>query len=797
MNDDFIAIFGRLVELDPAARAAEWDRIQLTPDQRREMERLLALDDRDSDWLSRLAERTLPGTLGALVRPEPGGTDFDASWELFEVIGSGGMGVVHRARDRQLDRIVALKFLSPDIRPGAEARDRLLAEARAASALDHPAIGVVYQIDVAGDQPFIAMAYYEGGTLASRMRRGPIGLGTALEWAIQAADGLAHAHRAGVVHRDVKPSNLIVTTEGRVKILDFGIAALRGGWAPAAGTVRYMSPEQRAGGAPTPADDVWSFGTVLLELLTGGLPDDARVETLSPTALPPRLVRILERCRALDPAERPADGGDLAAELRLVRRELDPGVGRDAILPRIAVLPFASIGLEADDEWFVDGIMDEVLSRLSRIRGLRVTGRATSRLMKGRLLSNDRIASELGVRYLLEGGVRRAGDRVRVSARLLDTSDDAYLWVDTIEGEVSEIFDIQERVAVGVAGALPVELSAPDEQGLRRRPLEDVRAWESYSRARHEAWQFSPEALTRARRHLEVALDLVGPNALLYSTLGHVEAISIDTGIAGGPHVLARIDDLADRTMDLDPESGRGSWLRAFAALHRGDMGRALRAGERALAALPTDPDVLVTTGYILARIGRSTRATELFERAIRIDPLTPLNRCMPGFVAALDGRAEEAVEPYRRMREMAPDAPFALAFHGWILAQAGRTDDAIATLSELPERFPGTVFDSWGASLAAGLAGDASTAAARITPAFEEAARGSELFARALTDCRALAGDIDGGLEALSTMVELGMLHLGFLARHDRLIEPLRNDPQFEGILAEARRRLEAIELA
>ena len=229
--------------------------------------------------------------------------------------------------------------------------------------------------------------------------------------------------------------------------------------------------------------------------------------------------------------------------------------------------------------------------------------------------------------------------------------------------------------------------------------------------------------------------------------------------------------------------------------MNRGEMARAVRAGRRALEALGSDPDVLVAYGYILARVGRTGEADELFRSAIGLDPLTPLNRCMPGFVALMEGRHDDAVEPYRQMMEMDPDNPVSPLFFGWALAYAGRTEEAIDVFEPASRRLPGTPFAAWAASFAAGLAGDAAGARAAITPALEGAATGSEMFARALAHCRALGGDVEGGLDALRSAVRLGMLCLPFIERHDRFLEPLRARPEFGTIVEEARRRVRAVE--
>jgi tetratricopeptide (TPR) repeat protein len=335
-------------------------------------------------------------------------------------------------------------------------------------------------------------------------------------------------------------------------------------------------------------------------------------------------------------------------------------------------------------------------------------------------------------------------------------------------------------VARGIVEGLSLELSDAESRALARRPLEDVRAWESYLRARHEAWRFSGPSLERARRFIDAALGIVGENELLYSTLGHILAMSIEAGVAPGPDTVDEVERLADRVFSLDPTSPRGHWLKAFCAFQKGRLHAAIRAGLRALTLDPEDPDTLLLLGYVQGHAGRTVEARALLEQAVELDPLTPVTRCMPGFVDMMEGRFDAAVEPYRQMAELDPDGPFALVTYGWALAYAERLDEAIDVFQRASSKFPGTPFASWAESFTRSLQGDPTGAREAITPAFVFAAGSSGMFARALTHCYARAGDLDEGFRWLDRVIDLGLWNLDFLETHDRFLEPLRSDPRF-----------------
>jgi tetratricopeptide (TPR) repeat protein len=413
--------------------------------------------------------------------------------------------------------------------------------------------------------------------------------------------------------------------------------------------------------------------------------------------------------------------------------------------------------------------------------------------LKGRGDPATQLGDELGVRYVVEGSVRKAGERIRVTTRLVDRVGGDHTELRRHDGTLDDVFAIQEEVAREVLAQLPGAPSRAMRRRFVERPIADPGAFDAYLRARHEAWRFSADGLARARRYIDAGLAIVGDNALLYSTLGHILAMAHESGIEPGAETLARVEELSRTVSALDPDHGRGHWLRGFAAFQKGALGEAIEAGEAALASDPADPDTLLLLGYVYVHVGRNREARDLFSRAIDVDPLTPLTRCMPGMVDLMEGRYGGAVAAYRQAREMDPESPFSVFMYGWVLAQAGRSSEAIGELAATAERFPDTVFGLLAASLAAGLDGRRAQARAPLA-GLAGAGQGSEMIARLLCHAHTLAGERERGLDWLDRAIDLGMLNRGFLETHDRLVAPLRSEPRFARLMERVGRRLAAL---
>jgi eukaryotic-like serine/threonine-protein kinase len=801
-RDRLGALFEQALHRPPHQRAAFVDDACAGDDAlHAELSSLLRVHDTVPDFLERIGDGVLAAALRSWADPVPAGAVI-GRYRILERLGGGGMGVVYRAHDLSLDRAVALKFLPAQLSSHPEAQARLIAEARAASALDHPAIAVVHEIgslDDAADGLFIVMTFYDGETLRQVVERGPLPVDTAVDYAVQIADGLACAHEAGIVHRDIKPENVIITGAGRVRIVDFGLAgAVARPTGARVGTLAYMSPEQTLGGAVDHRTDIWSLGVLLWEMIAGARPfrgsdDDAVLHALrhdEPPSLhmlmptvPPELERTVRRCLAKDAGARYPTAEMLLADLRRVARAATDS-GRADVRPGLVVLPFADMGADAASEYLSDGLTEEVIASLSQLRGLRVISRTSAMRLKRSTRSVREIAHELDVTYVLEGSARKRGAALRITTRLIDARSDSCLWSRQFDGTDHDVFRMQQQVAHAVADALRIRLSPDEERMLAQRPIPDPRAYESYLRARHEAWKFTQDGLTNATRHIEMALAMVGDNALLLSTLGHITAMHLEAGISTDEATVERVEQTAERVFALDPDAARGHWLMAFVAFHRGDVRAAIRSAQRALTQRPDDPDTLLLLGYVYAHAGLNRSARELFERATRIDPLTPLTQCMSGFVSVMEGRFGDAVAPYRRQYGMDPDNPFAAVTLGWVLAYDRQLDEALLLLDEAAARFAATPFADWARALACALRGDRQGAVRAITPRFEASARGSEMFARALAQCCALAGETARALDWLERAVELGLLNYTFIARHDWFLDGLRSEPRFRALL-------------
>jgi len=461
----------------------------------------------------------------------------------------------------------------------------------------------------------------------------------------------------------------------------------------------------------------------------------------------------------------------------------------------IAVLPFTNLSTDPENEYFADGLTDEITADLSRVRALRVISRTSAMTLKGTTKDAKTIARDLGVQYILEGSVRRAGGRLRITAQLIDADTDHHLWSDKYDGTVEDVFEIQERLARVIVDALALRLTVDEERRLAERPIGNLHAYECYLRARHEAWRWRKDAIDHAVQLLHNGLAHVGENAGLYAALGLAYLQYREAGIDFGERPLHEADECARKVFALEPESASGLQLRGWIHYSRGRIQEAVRDLKAALEIDANSADTLslLVNCYLIS--GKVSIARPLIGHLLAVDPLTPVSRCVPGWADALDGNLAAAVEPYRQMFEMDPGNPMARLFYVWVLALNRRTD----AIGAIVEGFPPEERDALPARLAFflahALAGNSRDACASLTPEIEATATATDMFPRFLAQGYALSGLPERALHWLTIAVDRGFINYPFLARHDPFFETLRSDPRFLRLMETVHERWERFE--
>jgi non-specific serine/threonine protein kinase len=463
---------------------------------------------------------------------------------------------------------------------------------------------------------------------------------------------------------------------------------------------------------------------------------------------------------------------------------------RTPSLKSIAVLPFANLSTDPENEYFADGLTDEVTADLSRIGALRVISRTSAMTFKRTTKDVSTIARELGVQYIMEGSVRRAGDRLRITARLIDAATDDHLWADKFDGSIEDVFAIQEHLSRVIVDALELRLTADEDQRLADRPIADVHAYQCYLRARHEAWRWRGDAIDHAIQLLQNGLALVGDNARLYAARGHAYLQYREAGIDVGERPLQDAEACAEKVFALEPASPAALLLRGWIHYSRGRIQDAVHDLKAALQidANSADALLLLTNCYLIS--GRVSAARPLIERSLLLDPLNPVTRCMPGFAELLEGNFAAAVEPYRQMHEMDPGNPMGRLFYVGVLVLNRCTDAA----RELAEAFPPEVRDSVpariGCFLARALGGDERSREVAQTEEIEGLATAADVFPRMIAQGYALARMPEHALRWLALAVDRGFINYPFLAQHDPCFANLRGLPQFQQLMEIVRDR-------
>jgi serine/threonine protein kinase/Tfp pilus assembly protein PilF len=741
------------------------------------------------------------------------------TYEILGALGSGGMGEVYRARDLRLGREVAIKVLPPDVASHADRLARFEREARTVAGLNHPNIVTLFSFEDEEGIRFLTMELVEGQSLSTLIAPQGVPLARLLEIAIPLADALSSAHERGVVHRDLKPANVMVTREGRVKVLDFGLAKLveeaKGadwsvgptmetpisGEGMVLGTVPYMAPEQIRGQATDARSDLFALGVVLYELATGrrpfvgATPADVSSSILRDTPdpltriradLPGQLERLVSRCLEKNPRDRIQAALEASNELRALRRELErTAPGDPERVASIAVLPFVNRSASADDEYFSDGLADELLHMLAKIRGLRVAARTSAFSFKGKDATVAEIGSALRVAAILEGSVRKARGRVRISVQLVKVSDGFHLWSETYDRALDDIFAVQDEIAHAVVKELRTTLlgEEADSDASRQAKSEvasaargratNPEAHRLYLLARYFLDRGNREGFAKALECLNQAVELDPRFAIAWAELCRAYTNAAHSGWVPLEDGYDRARKAIERAVALEPDipevHARIAWIQSR---HDWDWARADASYARALELAPRSDFVLAGAAGLAMDLGRFDEAIGLFHRALELDPLRASAYHSLGLALQGAGRSAEAEAAFLRALELTPQRAVTRACRSIAILAQGRSEDALQEAMREPEK----AFRLWAGCIIEASRGRR----AESDAAFQELVREySDSAAYQIAETCAARGEADAAFE---------WLERAYAQRDGGLSEtlasyalrPLRGDPRW-----------------
>lgn len=630
-----------------------------------------------------------------------------AHYRILEKLGQGGMGVVYKAEDTKLGREVALKFPPPRSTQSAEEFQRLIHEARAAASLDHQNICTIHEIGEADGQPYIAMSYVEGKTLRDHLAAGSLDVTEVVRIGAQVADGLSVAHEKGITHRDIKPENIMINTRGQVKIMDFGLAKssrqttkiTQEGSTP--GTAAYMSPEQAKGEGVDARSDLWSLGVVLYEALTGRLPFEGshpaammyavlhephRTMSSYRSNIPTELTSLIDRLLRKDPVQRPVGTKSVAAELAQIRDMLAgkvssrPGV-RDSAQPSLAVLPFANMSTDAENEFFADGLTEDLITAFSKMKELRVVARTSAFQFKGKTSDVRQVGEQLSVGTVLEGSVRKSGNRLRVTAQLINVADGFHIWSERYDREMSDVFELQDDIVRSIIDALKVKLIAKVDAPLVQGGTSNLEAYHLLLEGRHHWNRRTAESLGKAEACFLEAVRLDPGYADAQGGLALTYAVMQDHTEIPHAELTIKIERAAEAAFRLNAEMPDAHAALAMCLMDRLDWAGAERAIRRAIDSNPGYATAHHWYSLILGYQARFEEARREIELAQSLDPLSLIVVGSVAWPYYYQGNYEKALKQLERVRKLDPDFPLLHYVDGVILSAMGRFEEAAASL--------------------------------------------------------------------------------------------------------------------
>jgi serine/threonine protein kinase len=747
-------------------------------------------------------------TLQTPVKGFKKGTVFAKKYKIIEKVGEGGMGVVYKAKDTRLDRTVALKFLPPDLTSNKEAKKRFIQEAKAAAALNHPNICIIYEIDEADDQTFITMEFIGGQTLKDKIESDPLAIEEAVDIASQVAEGLGEAHKKRIIHRDIKPANIMLTDKGQAKITDFGLAKLSWGVdltkpSTIMGTVAYMSPEQAKGEEVDHRTDIWSLGAMLYEMLLGERPfqktqEQALIYAIlndKPTPLsllrsdiPTHIEQVVEKALAKKASNRYQNIQELLQDLKL-------SITYTKAEKSIIVLPFENLSPDPDQEYFCDGMTEEITSDLSKIHDLLVISRNSAMTYKGTKKKTKDIRKELDVRYMLEGSVRKAGNNLRITAQLIDAYSDVHIWSEKYSGSLDDVFDIQEKVSRSISKALKLKLSSEEDKRMSDRPLEDAQAYECYLRSRHEVQRFTEKGLERALHDLQNGLDIVGENAILYAGMANVYFTYFDLGFIPTEETLQKAKHYTMKVLELKPDSPEGHFLLGRVERSQGSATKAIGHFKRAFAIDPNNPETLQMLSFLCAmHAGKVTEAKEFLNMFKRIDPLFPNYSFI--YIKLLEKRLDLAIETLQKMHEMEPDNIIMKYWFSIALALNRQYEDAIDMIDQVVKESSSEYIRKSILFIKYALQGEKDLALKTMKGKTLSFCWNDPEFPAAFPGLYVLLNEKEEAYKWLEHAIERGIINYPLFNELDPFLENIRGEPRFKKLMERVKHEWENFEV-
>jgi len=740
-------------------------------------------------------------------------------YEILEQLGQGGMGVVYKARDLVLQRAVALKVLPQRAMADPDLVLRFTQEARAASALNHPNIMVLYEIGEDAGAPFIAMELIEGTSLSEKIGGEPLELPSLLDAAAQLADALEHAHTRGIIHRDIKPANIMLTGGGQVKVLDFGLAKMNPAIRHASfdngptevftdpsivmGTVQYMSPEQALGREIDQRSDIFSFGIVLYEMCTGRAPfkgisptetidrivhEDPQPASRLNHEVPADLERIVRKCLEKDKSYRYQSARDILVDLQSLKRG-SGATGKIIVadqrwsIDAIAVLPFVNASTDPETEYLSDGIAESIIRDLSGIPNLKVKSFSSVMRYKGQAQDAESVGRELGVQALLTGRLMDRAGSLMLSVELVAVNDNTQLWGHRYRRKMDGIFDLEEEIAREVSAELRITLTGKGQQQTGRRQTANVEAYRSYLKGRYHWNRRMPAETWKAVQYFQEALEHDPSYALAYAGLADAYALLGAYDIMPPKEVLPKAKAAAMQALEIDDQLAEAHTSLAFVKQTLDwDWAGAERGYQRALELSPSYATAHHWYALSLDACGRHSEALAEMERAQELDPLSLIIHANVGLMHYHARRYEEGIRQGLATVAMDPNFVRALWYLGLAYAHQSKFAQSIEYLQKAADLSARTPFVIATLGYCYGLAGQKEEAM-KIVAELEERSRSAYVSGFAMACPYLGLGDREKAFEWLEKAYEersTWMLPL----KVEPMYDSIRADPRFAGLL-------------